>query len=308
MSYPMRDAWKNFRPSSTRQHSSFEEGDLLLPELDILGWIRFSEAMADALHPGRHRDAYEVCLLVNGLLDWWVEDSQYEYNAGQIMLIRPGELHGARHNILQCCELYWFRLHLPGKQGYPFLGERLTNRLLAAFDSSHTHIVPAPDNAQWLFRRIFTEHLRPSESSPKVCQSALQILLCDLTEAFGDSESLDGHSNETDVSYWVRKSIRVLRQHDFTQTLSINDWAQLVGLKEGTFRKYFEQEMGMSPKAYIARERILKAKEMLLSGHNVTDAAHALGFSSSQYFSTAFRRMTGNTPTEFVEQHATPET
>jgi AraC-like DNA-binding protein len=53
---------------------------------------------------------------------------------------------------------------------------------------------------------------------------------------------------------------------------------------------------------YITRRRIEESKKMLSQGEaSVTDIAYALGFSSSQYFATVFKRITGQSPKQFME-------
>jgi AraC-like DNA-binding protein len=62
----------------------------------------------------------------------------------------------------------------------------------------------------------------------------------------------------------------------------------------------FRQEIGLPPGEFILRSKIDHARH-LLGGTDlsVTDIAHALGFSSAQYFATAFKRLTRTTPSLF---------
>jgi len=54
------------------------------------------------------------------------------------------------------------------------------------------------------------------------------------------------------------------------------------------------------PKDYLVRVRVEKAEELLRQNRrSIIDIAHSVGFNSSQYFSTVFRRYTGQTPAEF---------
>tara|TARA_B100001248_G_scaffold247698_1_gene219383 strand:+ start:163 stop:369 length:207 start_codon:yes stop_codon:yes gene_type:complete len=61
--------WKNFTPEPRRQHSSFESKNLLLLELGILGWLRFTKAFDQALEADSHEDEYEIHYIVNGELN-----------------------------------------------------------------------------------------------------------------------------------------------------------------------------------------------------------------------------------------------
>jgi AraC-like DNA-binding protein len=56
----------------------------------------------------------------------------------------------------------------------------------------------------------------------------------------------------------------------------------------------------MSPNDYWQRIRVEAARDMLRKTDlSVTEIAIRCGYSTSQYFSTVFRKYTGTTPTQF---------
>jgi AraC-like DNA-binding protein len=79
--------------------------------------------------------------------------------------------------------------------------------------------------------------------------------------------------------------------------------AAVAGLSAARFKTRFKQEVGVPPREYVLRQKI-KVARMLLGAGSVTDTAFQLGFSSSQYFATVFRRFTGESPTEFLRKNA----
>ncbi len=68
-------------------------------------------------------------------------------------------------------------------------------------------------------------------------------------------------------------------------------------------RKY-HQLTGSSLSAYIANVRMKKARELLLLDpkESISKIAPAIGFRSSAYFSTFFKRHTGLTPQQYRQQ------
>ena len=73
--------------------------------------------------------------------------------------------------------------------------------------------------------------------------------------------------------------------------------AEVAGLSVSHFKARFRRETGLPPREFILREKIRLAREALGKGHGtVTDIAFELGFSSSQYFATVFKRYTGQSP------------
>jgi YesN/AraC family two-component response regulator len=86
----------------------------------------------------------------------------------------------------------------------------------------------------------------------------------------------------------------------FAEPVSREQMASLVGVSARHLTRCFHQEMGISPITYLNRYRIKQAKQMLQAGNqNITQIATAVGFSSSNYFTDAFRRETGMSPRDY---------
>lgn len=69
-------------------------------------------------------------------------------------------------------------------------------------------------------------------------------------------------------------------------------------LPPGVFARRFAELAGLTPQSYRNACRIRKACRLLDAGKSVTDVAFALGFCSTSYFTTVFKRETGETPKE----------
>ena len=71
-----------------------------------------------------------------------------------------------------------------------------------------------------------------------------------------------------------------------------------------TLTTLFRRRTGLPPHAFLIACRIDKAKELLAkSRHDVSEVARRLGFPSSQYFATQFKRGTGLTPRDWRRQN-----
>jgi AraC-like DNA-binding protein len=76
--------------------------------------------------------------------------------------------------------------------------------------------------------------------------------------------------------------------------------AEDAGLSLSRFKTKFKAQIGIAPHEFILRCKVEAAKKFLLEeNRNVTNTAMELGFSSSQYFATVFKRFTQQTPLEF---------
>lgn len=97
----------------------------------------------------------------------------------------------------------------------------------------------------------------------------------------------------------MAKACLYLEGH-FREPLHMGALETITGYGRARLFQLFKRETGLAPNDYLQRLRVQKALESLgATDLSVTEIAHALGFSSSQYFSKVFRKYQGRTPTEW---------
>ena len=96
----------------------------------------------------------------------------------------------------------------------------------------------------------------------------------------------------------VRRAIAFIDSR-YSYTISIEDVAHFVGVSRSTLCRMFIRYLEISPKEYLERYRIRKASALLRTTDlTVGSIATSVGYDNGLYFSKAFRRMTGQSPTE----------
>ena len=76
--------------------------------------------------------------------------------------------------------------------------------------------------------------------------------------------------------------------------------AEKLNLSYSWFRKEFKNYTGYAPAKYFQELKIGKAKELLVgTSQSVKEIAFQLGYSSTEHFSTLFKKRTGYTPLEY---------
>ncbi len=91
--------------------------------------------------------------------------------------------------------------------------------------------------------------------------------------------------------------------HSETLDLKVN-WSQIISSDLHHDYNYlsalFSSVEGITIEQFIIRQRIEKAKELILYKElNLSEIAFKLGYSSVQYLSTQFKQVTGQTPSQF---------
>ncbi len=83
---------------------------------------------------------------------------------------------------------------------------------------------------------------------------------------------------------------------------SVQDAIEGLNYSENYIRYIFTNHYGMSIKEYLIKERMEKAKELLLKGLQVKKIAELTGYENQRYFASCFKDYTGRTPTEWREE------
>ena len=102
--------------------------------------------------------------------------------------------------------------------------------------------------------------------------------------------------------------LRRARDHadrHFAEPLDLAALAEVAGLSKYHFQRLFTATYGLSPSAHLSRRRVERAQDLLRATNlTVTEVCHAVGFTSLGSFSSRFREVVGETPSEFQRRYA----
>lgn len=89
---------------------------------------------------------------------------------------------------------------------------------------------------------------------------------------------------------------------EYMNSQSTAELAGLCGMSVTSFRRMFTKLFAMPPVEYRMNKRILRAKDLLLSGqYSVSEASREVGFTDPNYFTRVFRAREGVSPSEFIK-------
>ena len=103
------------------------------------------------------------------------------------------------------------------------------------------------------------------------------------------------------------KHINVCKEYIYShikERITIEDLADELGVSSGYLSRLFKKETGVSVSAYIRRQKIDMAKNLLrFSDYSMIDIANRLSFSSQSHFIQQFREVVGMTPKKYRDEY-----
>ncbi len=288
------DAWQNFVEGHGRQRLVFEGRQRLLPELYLLGWLKFRHAMANALWPSQHRGLFEIHYIVHGNLHWWVEGQDYPLGPGMLLVVRPDELHGAQNAVLESCEHYWMQIDLRSPKNLHGLPPKEAGAIAELLGTRPARCFSGGEPVRDTFEKLIEEYRHPDQFSKVSARSLLHELLVQVCRARPLEDAAGQAADALEQGIW--RAVREIREH-LEDPPSVASLAALLQISENTLRREFHRKTGLTPLEFVTSLRIERAKAMLRETDlGITEISSRLGFSSSQYFATVFSKMTGLAP------------
>jgi AraC-like DNA-binding protein len=281
--------------TSVERRRDYTGREFGLEEVRRIGHVICSRAHI-GLGTHAHADCIEICYLKKGRLHWWAENEGgiYEVEAGELVIVHPGEAHGGADDIHDVCDLYWVTFVLMPNRKLPGLtkehGNLIRERLLAAprHFSGNSRIVD-------YFEQMLMAIERPGPLSPMRARSALHQFILEVC----DCASRD-HQKAKD--FRLEEIITKVKE-DVTFFEDVSEMAEMAELSCNRFITLFRRYTGSSPIDFLSRERIQQAKQLLADrSKSVTDVAFHLNFSTTQYFATVFKKFTGMTPSKYQKE------
>jgi AraC family transcriptional regulator len=129
---------------------------------------------------------------------------------------------------------------------------------------------------------------------------ALSIALAHELVRMNEGDSPLGSGLRGGLSGWQQRQLARYIDEHLAEEISLLSLAHLAQLSPYHFSRAFKQSFGLPPHRYLTSRRIERAKILLAERKlSVTEIGLEVGFCETSSFTAAFRKLTGETPTDY---------
>ena len=212
----------------------------------------------------------------------------YEIGAGQAFIIFEGErveYHADRENP-------WSYVWID------FSGDAALPLISKTGFSDKKRVTPPLETEKFLliFKRL--RELATTDSENLMRLSSFFELVAEFSRLFPCENMKDGKEGIAEVAK------RIINANFTSTECRVEKIAEIVDISRSQLYRAFMDKFGASPKAYIDTMRIDYAKKLLTrSDMTVSEISYSVGFCEPLYFSTAFRKASKMSPSEFRKKY-----
>mgnify|MGYP003609311503 FL=1 len=249
-------------------------------------------------YPHRH-DFFEVLYLKKGSGFHVIDGNNYEIKPPCVFFMSRGQAH--KLELSQDIEGYIFIF----TADFYLLNRTDQNRLIEFpfFYTIHQDNPPLQlENEsdirflEDLFRKGIAEIARPDSYSVEMLRSILDLILTTCSARYQVSESL---MNKGKGQILVKRFFHLLEENH-RQNLSLNEYAQMIGVTANHLTQTIKQLTGKTSSQIIKDKQLLEIKRLLVHTNlSVSEIAGQLNFDDQSYFTKFFKRETGVTPLQY---------
>ncbi len=226
-----------------------------------------------------YHSSYELYYLISGNRDYFVEDKYFSVSAGSFVLIPPSTLHrtGGKYGLRT---LIGFKTKFLAE----FFSEQVIKELTECFNKP---IIIPPEEKKEYFQAL----LKNIEDSSTKTEFALHlsVLLFELSK-YESTVCCD--DNISKITAYIN--------NNYVQISSIDEIAEHFFVSKYHLCRIFKEALQMTLIDYINEIKIKNARYYIESTRkNFKQIAELCGYNSLSYFSTVFKKIVGQSPSEY---------
>ncbi|QGQ94067.1 AraC family transcriptional regulator [Paenibacillus psychroresistens] len=227
---------------------------------------------------------------ISGQGELVTEGQTFTVNQGQGMLLFPDIAHT------------YYATKEPWEVSWVTFNGKYARSILRAFHWENSQILTISNPLRLLHKMDVIYSLTNSKDTMDSLDASSKIyeVLLDL-HVFGSASEVRSKQQHIEHLSPVLNYI----DDQYAQPIALSDLASLLSVSPQHVCVLFQQTLGMRPFEYITKQRLRKAKELLLkqTEMEISQIAQNVGYSDASYFIKLFKQQEGLTPKVFRSTH-----
>ncbi len=240
---------------------------------------------------GMHaHENFELYCFLRGDCSYIVEGNEYKLRPGNIMIMRPAEVH---------C------LKVEGNTGYERIALNFPQRIIEGLDPKKILLEPyynrplgkfnqydSGEFSKYLIRMVSLEEGSSSYEQRLAIITNILPLLSEIREAFqikiAEGSSRLNDSSGSEIIDYINRNL--------AGDLSLETLADIFFISKSQLNRRFKRLTGATVGEYVTAKRLLCAREMIFSGAPAARTSRECGFNDYSTFYRAYRKKFGVSP------------
>lgn len=241
-------------------------------------------------------DHYEMGFLLSGDHHTYSTNGEWDMHSGYVGTIPLGLLHQtfSTSDVTRNTIIIKFSFSVA-----EYIKSEISSATFAKFYNDRFHILSARDQrfVQSLFEQMLTEYNTISDYTEKKLTSLLTYTIIYIIEHELSKDY--SFENTSRISKDINEVIRFI-DSNYQDDISVDSICKMYGFSPAHFSRTFNKNVGEPFSTYLAKVRFEHAVVLLTHTDKSIDIiAYECGFRSISYFSSAFKKEYGMSPTKY---------
>jgi AraC family L-rhamnose operon regulatory protein RhaS len=282
----------------------------VLPGLKTVGFWNASGPQEWGLDP-HCNEGVKIMYLETGRMPFVADRERFDLRAGDLAVIRPGQMHQLGTPNIEPGKLHWLILDVGERGAYQewqwpewvILAKNDLAELTGRLHQNENTIWESTPSIKRAFHDLgqCVTHWNNPHAVSRLVVNLNQLLIgvLDALTNHLSSESKDLLSHRRKVELFIGDLEQA--RLDLSDVWTLEKMAAHCGLSETTFSKYCRELVNANPVEFLNQCRLDRAARQLLENPElcITEIAFANGFNSSQYFATVFKERFHKSPSAY---------
>ncbi len=232
---------------------------------------------------------------------------QYDYQEGTVVSFSPGQIIDVDMEKDELApDVIGLMFHPDLIYGTP-LADKIGKFRFFDYSEMEALHLSEDERAKFLYclDMIHQELEHPVDNHSAALLSANIQVLLEYVHRFYDRQFITRHKVNSDIVSQFHRELKTYydNKNNTVKAPTVSYFAEKACLTPNYFSDLVRKETGLTPKDIITAHVVDHAKHLLSTGSaDVAQIAYELGFEYPAHFSRTFKRITGQTPTEFRQR------